>query len=86
MIVLFLFFLRTLHTIFHSDWTNLHSQKQSKGCYPPVSWWGYDTNTSLPEFIVVFLLIATLTLVRWNLNLVLICISMKTKDAEHFFA
>jgi hypothetical protein len=34
-----------------------------------------------PEFLIV----AILTGVRWDLRVVLICISLKTKDVEHFF-
>jgi hypothetical protein len=35
--------------------------------------------------VVVFLLIAVLTGVRWNLSAALICISFMARDSEHFF-
>jgi hypothetical protein len=35
--------------------------------------------------VVVFLMIAILTLVRWNLSVVLIYISFMARDGEHFF-
>jgi hypothetical protein len=35
--------------------------------------------------LVVFLMVAILTRVRWNLKVALICISFVAKDGEHFF-
>jgi hypothetical protein len=35
--------------------------------------------------VVVFLMITILTGVRWNLSVVLIYISLMTRDGEHFF-
>jgi hypothetical protein len=35
--------------------------------------------------VVVFLMMAIPTGVRWNLSVVLICISFMARDGEHFF-
>jgi hypothetical protein len=35
--------------------------------------------------VVVFLMVAILPGVRWNLSVVLICISFMARDGEHFF-
>jgi hypothetical protein len=35
----------------------------------------------LPEFLILAILID----VRWNLKVIFICISLRTKEVEHFF-
>jgi hypothetical protein len=37
------------------------------------------------QHLLLFLMVAILTGLRWNLNVVLICISFMTRDGEHFF-
>jgi hypothetical protein len=64
-------FLRSLHTVFHSGCTNLHSYQQCRN--------------SCQHLLLVFLMIAILTGVRWNLNVILICVSFMARDFEHFF-
>ena len=75
MVVLFLIFLRNLHTVFHSGCTNLHSHRhcmQIPFSPPPYQYWFF-----------AFLRISILTGMRWCLTGVLTCISLITSDNEH---
>jgi hypothetical protein len=62
---------------FHRVYTHLYSHQQ---CIK-----GYSAPISLPAFVFLFFLIAILTQVRWNLNVVLICISFMGREVEHSF-
>jgi ABC-type sulfate transport system permease component len=61
-------FFRNLCTDFHCGYTNLHSQQQCIRVPPRI------LPACLPTFVVGFFMIFILTRVRWNLNVVLICI------------
>jgi hypothetical protein len=71
-------FLRNHQTDFHSGCTRLQSHQQWRSV-PPFP--HPHQHLVSPEILIL----AILTGVRWNLRIVLICISVMIKDVEHFF-
>jgi hypothetical protein len=71
-------FLRSFHIVFQNGCTSLHSHQQ---CMRVL----FSPQPHQRLLVVVFLMIAILTGVRWNISVVLICISFMARDGENFF-
>jgi hypothetical protein len=71
-------FLRSLHIVFQSGCTRLHSYQQCVRV-------PFSLQPHQHLLWVVFLLVAILTEVSWNLSVLLMCISFITRDGDNFF-
>ena len=70
-------FLRNLHTDIQRGYTSLHSHQQCRSV-------PFSAQPLQHKLSSVFLIVALLTGIRWTLRVVLICISLMTKDLERF--
>ena len=71
-------FLRSCHTVLHTGCTNLHSHQDRR----KVPLFPYPLQHLL---LVDFLVMTSLTGVRWYLTAALICLYLIIRDAEHLF-
>ena len=70
-------FLRNCHTDIQRGCTSLHSHQQCRSV-------PFSPQPLQHKLSLVFLILAIFKGVRWNLKVVLIFISLMTKDVEHF--
>ena len=69
-------FLKSLHIVFHSGWTSVHSHQQCTRV-------PFSPHPRQHLLSLVFLMMAILTCVRYSLTVVFTCISLMVSDAEH---
>ena len=77
-IVILFNILSNCYIVFHSSCTILHSRLQCLS--DPISW-----HPCQPLLFHVFWIITILISVKWNITVVLICISLMINDVEHSF-
>lgn len=71
--------LRNYHTIFHQGWTSWHSQQQCLSFLPP------SPAAPAPVFLIfISLMTSIVDGVTWNLNIILIHISLMSNEVEQF--
>ena len=70
-------YLKNHHTDSQSSYTSLHSHQQGRSA-------PFTLQPLYDKLLLVFLILAILKVLRWNLTVVLICISLMAKDVEHF--